>query len=88
MHGPDKGDYPNECTFLVIREPELLIWDHESKPIFQVVVVFEEISENETKVTFKQKFNTVEECDKIRPFAPEKNEENMDRLQNELMNMQ
>ena len=87
MHGPDKGNYPNECTFAVIREPELLVWDRQSKPIFQVEVVFEEIAENETKVTFKQKFKTVEECSKLRKYVPEKNEENMDRLEDELKKM-
>lgn len=87
MHGPDKGNYINECRFVVIREPELLVWNRHSKPTFQVEIVFDEISENETKVTFKQKFKTAEECNKIRKFVPEKNEENMDRLEIELKNM-
>jgi uncharacterized protein YndB with AHSA1/START domain len=87
MHGPDRGNYPNECTFVAIREPELLIWDRQSKPLFRVEVVFEEIAENETRVTFKQKFGTAEECTKLRKFVPEKNEENMDRLENELKKM-
>ena len=87
MHGPEKGNYHNECTFAVIREPELLVWDRQSKPIFQVEVVFEEMGENETKVTFKQKFKTAEECNKIKTHVPEKNEENMDRLENELKKM-
>lgn len=46
---PDTGNYRNECTFVVIREPEILVWDRQSKPIFQVAVVYEEIAENETK---------------------------------------
>ena len=87
MHGPDKGHYFNEVTFVAIREPELLAWDRQSKPIFQVEVKFEELSENETRVIFKQKFKTVEECDKLRKFVPEKNEENMDRLEDELRRM-
>jgi uncharacterized protein YndB with AHSA1/START domain len=87
MHGPEKGNYVNECTFVVIREPELLVWDRQSKPIFQVEVIFEALAENETKVIFKQKFKTVEECNKLRPFVPEKNEENMDRLEKELRKM-
>lgn len=87
MHGPDRGHYNNEVTFVFIQEPELLVWDRQSKPIFQVEVVFEEISENETKVIFKQKFKTVEECDKLRKYVPEKNEENMDRLADELRKM-
>ena len=87
MHAPDKGNYRNECIFAVIREPELLVWNRHSKPLFQVEVVFEEIAENETKVIFKQKFETVEECNKIKRFTVGKNEENMDRLENELKKM-
>lgn len=87
MHGPEKGNYKNECTFAVIKEPELLVWDRQSQPIFQVEVVFEEINTNETKVIFKQKFKTVEECEKLRKYVPEKNEENMDRLEEELKKM-
>ena len=87
MHGPDKGNYVNEVTFRVIREPELIIWDRQSKPLFQVEASFESISDNETKVVFKQKFQTVEECEKLRKYVPEKNEENMDRLERELERM-
>lgn len=87
MHGPDKGNYVNEVTFTVIREPELLVWDRQSKPIFQVEVNFEEVSEKVTRVVFKQKFATPEECEKLRKFVPEKNEENMDRLDEELKKM-
>lgn len=87
MHGPDKGHYNNECTFVVIREPALLVWDRQSKPIFQVEVVFEKITDTETNVIFKQKFATEEECSKLRKYVPEKNEENMNRLEKELQKM-
>ncbi|MBV9988551.1 MAG: SRPBCC family protein [Chitinophagaceae bacterium] len=87
MHGPEKGNYVNECTFTVIREPELLVWDRQSQPIFQVETVFEELAEARTRVIFKMKFNSVGECNKIRPYAPEKNEENMDKLEAELLKM-
>ena len=87
MHGPEKGNYLNECTFVAIREPELLVWDRQSKPLFQVEVVFEEVGENKMRVTFKQKFRTAEECSKLRKYVPEKNEENMDKLEKELLEM-
>ena len=87
MHGSEKGNYKNECTFAVIKEPELLVWDRQSQPIFQVEVIFQELSANETRVIFKQKFKTVEECEKLRKYVPEKNEENMDRLEEELKKM-
>ncbi|MDH7463329.1 hypothetical protein QEG73_18670 [Chitinophagaceae bacterium 26-R-25] len=35
----------------------------------------------------KMLFDTKEECDKIRSFAPEKNEENFDRLEKEIESM-
>lgn len=81
MHGPDKGNYTNECTFIVIQEPELIVWSRQSKPLFQVEVAFEKVSEDETKVTFKQKFETVEECEKIRKYTVGKNDENFDKLE-------
>lgn len=87
MHGPDKGNYNNEVTFLVVQEPERLVWDRQSKPLFQVEVLFEEVSSAETKVIFKQKFATVDECEKLRKYVAEKNEENMDRLEAELKKM-
>lgn len=87
MHGPEKGNYQNECTFLTITPPEFVAWSRQSKPLFRVEVSFNYISENETEVIFKQVFDTVEECDKLRKFVPEKNEENMDRLEVELKKM-
>jgi len=87
MHGPDKGNYANECTFTVIQEPALIVWERQSKPLFQVEVRFEELAKNETKVTFKQKFSTAEECEKIKKYTVGKNDENMDRLEVVLGNM-
>src|SRR5437870_2096062 len=40
MHGPDKGNYFNECVFVRIEKPTLIIWDHISNPKFLVVVAF------------------------------------------------
>ena len=44
MHGPDKGNYHNECEFIKIDEPKLIAWKRFSKPIFKVVAAFEEVS--------------------------------------------
>ena len=84
MHGPDKGNYPNECEFIRIEKPGLLHWNRISKPHFQVMVTFESLEENKTKVIFRMIFATAEECEKIRKFAVDKNEENFDRLEDEL----
>ncbi|MBS1597071.1 MAG: SRPBCC family protein [Bacteroidetes bacterium] len=87
MHGPDKGNYANECEFIKIERPSLIAWKRFSKPLFQVVVTFEEISTNKTKTIFKQIFDTAEECSKIKVLAVDKNEENFDRLEAKLVKM-
>ncbi|MDP4285916.1 MAG: SRPBCC domain-containing protein [Bacteroidota bacterium] len=85
MHAPDQGNFNNECEFIKIDEPSLIAWKRHSKPLFQVVATFEEISIDKTKLVFKMLFDTAEECRKIKAFSMEKNEENFDRLEIELM---
>ncbi|MES2574871.1 MAG: SRPBCC family protein [Bacteroidota bacterium] len=87
MHGPDKGNYSNECEFITIEKPSLIAWKRFSKPLFQVVATFEEIASDKTKIVFKMIFSTPEECNKLKPFVVDKNEENFDRLENELTKM-
>lgn len=81
MHGPDKGHYQNECVFLKIEEPRLIAWDRISKPLFRVFTTFDEVEEGKTKLVFRMQFISKKECDKIRVFAKDKNEENFDRLE-------
>lgn len=87
MHGPEKGNYPNECEFTRIEKPNLIAWKRISKPLFQVAVSFEAVSDNETKIVFKMIFDTPEECNKLKPFVVDKNEENFDKLEIELSKM-
>lgn len=87
MHGPEKGHYQNDVEFTSIKEPFLIEWKRISKPLFNVLATFEEVNSNSTHVIFRQIFETVEECNKIKPFAIEKNEENFDRLEEELKKM-
>lgn len=87
MHGPDKGNYVNECEFIKIEEPSLIAWQRISKPLFQVVATFEEVSGDKTNLVFKMLFNTTEDCSKLKPFVVDKNEENFDKLENELAKM-
>jgi uncharacterized protein YndB with AHSA1/START domain len=87
MHGPEKGNYTNEVEFIKIEEPSMIAWQRYSKPIFQVVATFEEISAEKTKLIFRMLFDSVDECRKIKKFAVDKNEENFDRLEMELGKM-
>ena len=81
MHGPDKGNYVNEVEFVRIEPPSLIYWKRHSKPLFRVLVTFEEVDAEHTRIVFRQIFDTVEECDKLRRFVVDKNEENFDRLE-------
>lgn len=81
MHGPDKGNYPNECEFIKIERPSLIAWKRHSKPLFQVLATFEELEAEKTKIVFKMLFETANECGKLRPFVVDKNEENFNRLE-------
>lgn len=87
MHAPDKGNFVNECEFIKIVEPSIIAWKRFSKPLFQVVATFEETSPGKTKLVFKMLFYTAQECRKVQPFAVIKNEENFDRLEQELNKM-
>lgn len=87
MHGPDKGNYQNECIFSEIIYPKLITWDRLSKPLFRMELSLTDIAPGKTKFGFRMIFNTTEECNKIKSFVMDKNEENFDRLEHELETM-
>jgi len=87
MHGPDKGNYANECEFIKIEKPTLIAWKRHSKPLFRVVATFDDLIQDKTKVVFKMLFETADECNKIKKFVVDKNEENFDKLETELTRM-
>ena len=87
MHGPDKGNYPNSCEFTKVDKPNLIAWKRHSKPLFQVLVTFDELPGEQTKIVFKMIFGSAEECNKIKKHVVDKNEENLDKLESELAKM-
>jgi len=84
MHGPEKGNYENSSVFKVVEPEKIVRWTRISQPHFDMEVGFEKVTENQTKISFRMIFATEEECNKIKPFAAPKNEENFDRLEREL----
>jgi uncharacterized protein YndB with AHSA1/START domain len=87
MHGPDKGHYENHCEFEILESPSVIAWKRHSKPLFRIHTTFEEVAPGKTKITFRMIFDTPEESNKLRPFVVDKNEENFDRLEAELVKM-
>ncbi|RZJ73920.1 SRPBCC domain-containing protein [Flavobacterium sp.] len=87
MHGPEKGNYENEVAFKVIDFEKRIEWDRITQPYFYVTVLFEKIGDERTLVTFLMKFYERKVYDTLIKFAPEKNEENFDKLESELLRM-
>lgn len=87
MHGPDGTDYPNESVFVEVVPPERLVFDH-LEPIhrFRTTVTFAEESGG-TALTWRMRFATVAEYDRVRSYVAAANEQNIDRLEAELARM-
>ncbi len=87
MHGPEKGNYENSSVFKTVEPFKLISWTRISQPLFDMEVAFEEITDLKTRISFRMIFATAEECEKVKPFAGPKNEENFDRLEMEIANI-
>jgi uncharacterized protein YndB with AHSA1/START domain len=86
MHGPDGVDYKNESVFVEIVKPERIVFQHVSGPRFQVTATFA-AEAGKTRVTFEMLFETAAECEKIKVYAVDANEQNFDRLEAQLRRM-
>jgi uncharacterized protein YndB with AHSA1/START domain len=80
MHAPNGKDFPNKCIIVEISSPKRMIISHVS-PVhqFQIIADFEDLN-GKTSLTFCQRFETVEELERIKSFVVPANEENLDRL--------
>ncbi|MGE5943693.1 MAG: SRPBCC family protein [Flavobacteriales bacterium] len=87
MHGPEKGNYENASVFKTVEPHKLVAWTRLSQPLFDMEVAFEALNPNKAKISFRMIFDTVEACNKMKPFVVPKNEENFDRLERELSSM-
>lgn len=86
MHGPDGTNYKNHSIFVEVVEPERIVFNHISGPKFQVTVTFAEQA-GKTTLTFRMLFESVAECERVKVFAVEANEQNFDRLAAQLEKM-
>lgn len=81
MHGPDGIDYNNKSVFVEIIEPERIVFQH-LMPMhkFQVTATFEGLGDK-TKLTFRMLFESAAECEKVKVYVVDANEQNFDRLE-------
>jgi uncharacterized protein YndB with AHSA1/START domain/catechol 2,3-dioxygenase-like lactoylglutathione lyase family enzyme len=87
MHAPNGAEYANQCAFVEIAAPERLVFDH-LEPVhrFRVTATFAEQGPR-TKVTFQMRFDSAAECERVKGFVVEANEQNFDRLEAVLSKM-
>jgi uncharacterized protein YndB with AHSA1/START domain len=87
MHGPNGADYENESVFREVVAPERVAFTH-LEPIhrFDMTMTFEE-QNNQTSLTWRMRFDSADECAKVRPFIEAANEQNFDRLAECLRNI-
>jgi uncharacterized protein YndB with AHSA1/START domain len=81
MHAPEAGNFENAAWFVKIEKPSVLVWNRKSQPLFLTTVNFEKISDTKTRIVWDMKFETEDMYNKLLKFVPEKNEENLDRLE-------
>lgn len=81
MHSPEGADFLNTCIFEEIVKSERIVFKHLLPVhVFHLIATFENAG-SKTKLIFRQVFETVEECERIKKFVTEANEQNLDRLQ-------
>ena len=86
MHGPNGADYPNESVFVEVVKPERIVIEHVSGPRFRLTIALT-AEAGRTRLTWRQRFPTAADCDRIKALAIPANEQNLDRLEARLAQM-
>jgi uncharacterized protein YndB with AHSA1/START domain len=91
MHGPDGVDYPNKATYLEVKKPERLVYDHGEEgelTYFRVTVTFEDLGST-TRLSMQMLFKTAEQRNQVvkKYRAVEGLKQNMDKLEEYLAKM-
>ena len=83
MHGPDGKNYPNESVFEEIEPNGKVVVRHVSEPKFQLTITLEPSTVG-TLVGWSQAFENAELAEKIKHIVVPANEQNLDRLAEEV----
>jgi uncharacterized protein YndB with AHSA1/START domain len=84
MHGPDRGNYPNESVFAEIEPARKIVVQHESKPRYQLTITLAP-AVGGTTVSWAQTFEDAEVASRIEHIVVPANEQNLDRLTTEVL---
>lgn len=83
MHGPDGKDYPNESVFEAIEPDKKVVIRHVVEPKFRLTISLSP-SDTGTLVDWSQEFEDDEVAKKVESIVVPSNEENLDRLVEEV----
>jgi len=87
MHGPDGTDYYNESEFVEIEPGKRIVLEH-LRPMHRFLMTMTLAEEaGKTRLAWRLRFESVEECERIKQFVVPANEQNLDRLAAELSKM-
>lgn len=87
MHGPDGTDYYNESEFVEIEPAKRIVLEH-LRPMHRFLMTMTLADEaGKTRLTWRLRFESVEECERVKQFVVPANEQNLDRLAEELSKM-
>lgn len=87
MHGPDGTNYKNESVFEEIVEPTRVVVHHVCWPIFHLYIDLKDRGDGKTLVTWRQRFDSEKDFEKVRAMCETANQENFDRLEAALKTM-
>jgi len=87
MHGPDGMDYPNESIFREVEPRRRVVLEHLSGHHFFLTITFEARG-SRTLVGWRQVFDTAEHKERIAAVVQQANEQNLNRLQAEVVHVQ
>ena len=87
MHGPDGTEYPMHSVFVEVEPQSLLVFDHfpaAASHRYRATAVFSDDSVG-SRVTWTMRFADEAEHHKVKEFIANANEQNLDRLEAELL---
>ena len=83
MHGPDGTAYPNRAEFLEVIPASLIRIKHVNLPLFELAITLEAAASG-TLVSWVGVFENQEFAEQARTFLEAANEQNLDRLAQEV----
>lgn len=87
MHAPDGAQYENFCRFVEIKPYERIVIDHiEPVHTFRLVAIITKTGIG-TEIQFRMTFALAEEFERVKDFVRAANEQNLDRLEAVLRNI-